>query len=79
MMGEILDTYNSDVILLDRLQTLFVPVFHIDIAELLAKLSEKYVIVTAWPDTWKTAISAMINLTVPSPSVSAPRALPSGM
>ncbi len=49
MMGEILDTYNSDVILLDRLQTLFVPVFHIDIAELLAKLSEKYVIVTAWP------------------------------
>ena len=37
------------VILLDRLQTLFVPVFHIDVDALLHKLSEKFVIVTAWP------------------------------
>lgn len=49
MMLEILDTYNADVIMLDRLQTLFVPVFNIDIEDLLRKLSEKYVIVTAWP------------------------------
>ncbi|MEG0798059.1 MAG: BREX-3 system P-loop-containing protein BrxF [Acidaminococcaceae bacterium] len=49
MMGEILANYNSRVILLDRLQTLFVPVFHIDVAELLQKLGEKFTIVSAWP------------------------------
>ena len=41
MMADILEGYDSEVILLDRLQTLFVPVLH--------KLSEKFVIVTAWP------------------------------
>ena len=39
MMADILEGYDSEVILLDRLQTLFVPVFHIDVD----------VIVTAWP------------------------------
>ena len=49
MMADILEGYDSEVILLDRLQTLFVPVFHIDVDALLHKLSEKFVIVTAWP------------------------------
>ena len=35
--------------ILEGLQTLFVPVFHIDVDALLHKLSEKFVIVTAWP------------------------------
>ena len=34
---------------LDRLQTLFVPVFHINTDSLMRKLSKKFTIVTAWP------------------------------
>lgn len=49
IMGAILDSYNSDVIMLDRLQTLFVPVFHLDVGSLLKKLSAKKIIVAAWP------------------------------
>lgn len=49
IMTEILGNYSSGVILLDRLQTFFVPVFHIDVADLLKKLSKQFVIVTAWP------------------------------
>ena len=49
MMGEALASYNSDVILLDRLQTLFVPVFNLDVAALLKELGQKFVLVAAWP------------------------------
>lgn len=49
MIGQILEGYDANVVLLDRLQTLFVPVFHIDIAELLRKLGKRFVIVAAWP------------------------------
>lgn len=49
MMLEILDAYGSEVVMLDRVQTLFVPVFRIDVEDLLKQLSSKYVIVTAWP------------------------------
>ena len=35
MMKEVLSTYNSGVIMLDRVQTFFVPVFHIDVPSLL--------------------------------------------
>ena len=49
MIGEILEGYNPEVVLLDRLQTLFVPVFHIDVADLLRKLGKKFMIVAAWP------------------------------
>lgn len=49
LMDQILASYNSDVIMLDRLQTLFVPVFHLEVGPLLKKLSEKYIIVAAWP------------------------------
>lgn len=49
LMGAILNSYNSDVIMLDRLQTLFVPVFHLDVGSLLKKLSAEKVIVAAWP------------------------------
>ena len=49
MMGEALASYNSEVILLDRLQTLFVPVFNLDVASLLKELGQKFVLVAAWP------------------------------
>lgn len=49
MIEEILATYNSDVIMLDRVQTLFVPVFHIDVADLLFKLAKKFTLILAWP------------------------------
>ena len=45
----ILESYNAEVIILDRLQTLFVPVFHINTDSLMRKLSKKFTIVTAWP------------------------------
>ena len=56
MMGEILASYNSDVILLDRLQTLFVPVFHLDVGTLLKKLSKNMVLVAAWPGYVKDGV-----------------------
>lgn len=40
LMDATLASYNSDVILLDRLQTLFVPVFRLDVGALLKKLGE---------------------------------------
>ena len=46
--ADILASYNADVIILDRLQTLFVPVFHINTDSLMRKLSKKFTIVTAW-------------------------------
>ena len=49
MMAETLASYNSEVILLDRLQTLFVPVFNLDVAALMKALGEKFVLVAAWP------------------------------
>lgn len=49
MFTEILSSYNADVIILDRLQTLFVPVFHINTDSLMRKLSKKFTIISAWP------------------------------
>jgi len=49
MFLEDLKEYNSDVIILDRLQTFFVPVFHINSDSLMRKLSKQMTIVTAWP------------------------------
>ena len=49
MFAEILEGYNADVIILDRLQTLFVPVFHINCDSLMRKLSKKFTIISAWP------------------------------
>lgn len=49
MFAETLASYNSEVIILDRLQTLFVPVFHINTDSLMRKLSKKFTIITAWP------------------------------
>lgn len=56
MMAETLASYNSDVILLDRLQTLFVPVFNLDVAALLKELGEKFVLVAAWPGYVKDGV-----------------------
>lgn len=49
MFLEDLKEYKSDVIILDRLQTFFVPVFHINADSLMRKLSKQMTIVTAWP------------------------------
>lgn len=49
MMGDILADYEGDVLLLDRLQSLFVPALHLDPLALLRKLSERFVLVAAWP------------------------------
>lgn len=49
MFAEYLENSKSDVIILDRLQTLFVPVFHINTDSLMRKLSKKFTIITAWP------------------------------
>lgn len=49
MMGEILADYESDILLLDRLQSLFVPALHLDPLALLRKLSERFVLIVAWP------------------------------
>lgn len=49
LMNKILDQYNSDVILIDRVQTLFVPLFQIEIRRFLNNISQKKTIVMAWP------------------------------
>lgn len=49
MFAEVLESYNAEVIILDRLQTLFVPVFHINVDSLMRKLSKKFTIISAWP------------------------------
>jgi len=49
MIKEILKGYNSDIIMLDRVQTFFVPVFHIDVAALLQEIGKELTIVVAWP------------------------------
>ncbi len=49
IMRAILTGYNSDIILLDRVQTFFVPVLHIDVATLLKELGKDFTIVVAWP------------------------------
>lgn len=49
IMGEILASYNSEVILLDRVQTFFVPVLHIDVQTLLRELGKRFTLVVAWP------------------------------
>ncbi len=46
-----LKKYDSDTIVLDGLQTFFVPVFHINTDSMLRKLSKAMTIVTAWPGT----------------------------
>ena len=57
MMADILEGYDSEVILLDRLQTLFVPVFHIDVDALLHKLS----VYSCRPKTPRQTISKIIS------------------
>ena len=53
MMGEILADYESDILLLDRLQSLFVPALHLDPLALLRKLSERFVLIVAWPGSYE--------------------------
>ena len=53
IISEILERYDTDVFLLDRVQTFFTPVLHIDPLTLLRSLSEKYTLVVAWPGYYK--------------------------
>lgn len=49
MLADTLRGYHSEVLLLDRLQTLFVPVFNLDVKAVLEELAKEFVIVAAWP------------------------------
>ncbi|HIU63835.1 MAG TPA: BREX-3 system P-loop-containing protein BrxF [Candidatus Avacidaminococcus intestinavium] len=49
IFGEILAGYETEVVLLDRVQTLFVPVFQINVGDLLQKLGKRFTLVVAWP------------------------------
>ena len=49
MLTEELSGHRGDVILLDRVQTLFVPVFHIDPKSVIDALGKAYTVVLAWP------------------------------
>jgi hypothetical protein len=53
IMSDILERYDSDVLLLDRVQTLFTPVLQLNPLALLRSLSEKYTLVVAWPGYYK--------------------------
>ena len=48
-LTEELAGHRGDVILLDRVQTLFVPVFHIDPKSVIDALGKAYTVVLAWP------------------------------
>ncbi|MDO5598224.1 MULTISPECIES: BREX-3 system P-loop-containing protein BrxF [Acidaminococcus] len=49
MLTQELRDHRGDVILLDRVQTLFVPVFHIDPKSVIDALGKAYTVVLAWP------------------------------
>ncbi len=49
IISNILSRHNSEVFLLDRVQTFFTPVLHINPLDLLKTLSEKHALVVAWP------------------------------
>lgn len=52
IMNKILDQYKSKIILLDRAQTLFVPLFQIEIRRFLNNISQNKTIVMAWPGSY---------------------------
>lgn len=49
IFAEDLKAFKASVIVLDDLQTLFVPVFHVNVDSLLRKLSKSKTIVAVWP------------------------------
>jgi len=49
IMSEILDKYEAEAFLLDRVQTFFTPVLKLNPLELLRKLSKKHLLIVAWP------------------------------
>ena len=53
IMSDVLEKYNSEVILLDRVQTFFTPVLQLNPLALLRTLSEKFTLVVAWPGYYK--------------------------
>jgi hypothetical protein len=53
IISDILERYDAEVLLLDRVQTFFTPVLQLNPLELLRTLSEKYTLVVAWPGYYK--------------------------
>jgi len=54
IIGDILDRcYHADVLMLDRVQTFFMPALQLDPLTLLRNLSENYTLVVAWPGYYK--------------------------
>lgn len=49
MLKEQLTGHHGDVIMLDRVQTFFVPVFNIDPKSVIDELGKTYTLVIAWP------------------------------
>lgn len=49
IISSVLESFDADVFLLDRVQTFFTPVLQLNPLELLRSLSEKYTLVIAWP------------------------------
>lgn len=49
MLKDQLTGYHGDVIMLDRVQTFFVPVFNIDPKSVIDELGKTYTLVIAWP------------------------------
>jgi len=49
IISKILASYNAEVILLDDIQILFIPVLKLEPVELLRQLSRKFSLVVAWP------------------------------
>lgn len=52
IIDQVLSQEKADVILLDGIQLLFVPVLNLDPLALLRQLSKKYTIIAAWPGSY---------------------------
>lgn len=55
-MKEVLEEYESPVILLDRLQVLFTPMLRLDPVNLLKQLCKHFTIIAAWPGDYQDGI-----------------------
>ncbi len=67
IMSEILEQYDSEVLLLDRVQTFFTPVLQLDPLALLRSLSEKYTLIVAWPGYYEEGHLFFSRLGQPEP------------
>jgi hypothetical protein len=49
-------THHGDVVMLDRIQTLFIPVFNIDPKSVIDELGKSFTVVLAWPGYYKDGL-----------------------